>query len=269
MTAILPAIPAYIAASKDETAGIAAFKKSDAKTKSDIAYLQKVAPGFKTVDAFLKDRRAVSIVLDAYGMSANVGQTALLKKLMTQDPTKSSSLAAKSANASYMAFARAFSNWQTPPLANATLVNSVITAVATNRYEAHEDTLSAGLQDALYFKRQAPGITDVNQILANPKLLAVVTAASNLPDTFGTMDYEQQVALLKKDVKLSTFKSATQTDAYIKRFLAINEASQSGAQDPTGALAILNKSGNAGGVLQSLLPSGTTETTSSVLSLFA
>ena len=144
-----------------------------------------------------------------------------------------------------------------------------MTSLSTNRYEAKEDSLSAGLQDALYFKRQASSITNVNQILANSKLLAVVSAASNLPDAFGSMDYEKQIALLKKNVKFSTFQDSKQTDAYIKRYLVINEATKATAQDPTGALAILNGSGNSSGVLQSLLPASSSTSSNSIVSLFA
>ena len=199
----------------------------------------------------------------------NAGQTGLLKKLLTQDPTKSTSFAAQSANPLYQTFAKAMQQWSPPPFQTAANVTAVVTALATNRYEASLDNQSTGVADALYFKRQAANITNVNQILADPKLLAVVSAASNLPDQFGSMDYTQQVALLTKQVKIASFKTPAYVETYIKRYLVINATNQASASDPTGALAILQGSGSASNVLSSLLPTSSSGSTDPILSLFA
>ncbi len=267
---ILPAIPTYLSVSSNEAARVTQFEKTDAQTKSDIAYFTKQAPKLTTVAALLKDYRSLSIVLNAYGMSANVQQTALLRQLMTQDPTSTSSVAQKIANPTYMRFAKAMAQFIPPPFATAAGVATVVNATGTGNFENAQDAQSPGVGLALYFKRSIGGLTSLAQLMSDPNMLTVATTSTNMPDSFSSMDYTKQVQLLSAKIDMTKFQNPTYVDKFVEKYLAINTANTQAAVDTTGALAILNGTGNSDTVLGALMPVTASSTgTASILSLFA
>jgi hypothetical protein len=267
--AALPPIPTYNLVSAHETADVAQFETTDTQTKADIAYFEKVAPTLTTPAALLGNYRALSVVLNAFGMSANIGQTALLKQFMTQSPTASTSTANQIGNPLYIRFATAMAQFSPPPFSTQSGINAVVTALATNNFEASQDTLSPGIGDALYFKRTIGSVTSLAQLMSDPTLLKVATTATNMPSQFGSLDYDQQVQLLSAQINVSDFNKPGFADQFVTKYLAMNEANSSTVADPSGALAILNGTGSASDMLSSLFPQSSSSSSDGILSLFA
>lgn len=265
---ILPAIQTYLSISSTEAKQITKYESADLQTKSDISYFTKQAPKFKTVDAFLKDYRSVGIVLNAFGMRANVAQTALLRKLITQDPTTATSVAQKLGNPLYLRFAKAMTQFNPPPFSVASNVAAVITAIGTNNFEAAKDMQSPGLQNALYFKRSIGSLVTLTQIMSDPKLLTVITVATNMPNQFGTLDYDKQVQLLSSKIDLKKFQNTSYVDNFVKRYLALNTAMNVTTERSSGSLSILASSGPATNILSVLMPISSSSNTDRILSLF-
>jgi hypothetical protein len=263
-------IPAYLSISANESTRIKQFESTDPQTKADIAYITKQAPTLTTPDALMKDYRSLSIVLNAFGLSDRIGQTALLKQVMTQDPTSKTSTAYKLGDAALTRFATAMAQFKTSPFSTSTNVDAVITSMSTNNYEAAQDTLSPGIGYALYFKRSIASLTTIQQVMADPKLLKVATTATNMPDQFGTLDYNQQVSLLSSKIKMSDFSNPAYVDKFVGKYLAINAANNSTVSDPSGALAILTGSGSSTDIMGALFPANSSSSgDSGILSLFA
>jgi hypothetical protein len=261
-TSALAPIPLYLSASHGEAANVAKFQVSDPATQTDITYFQQVAPSLKSVSALLGNYRALGIVLNAFGMGSAIGETGLLKDLLTQDPTSSDSVAAQLANPAYTRFATAMQQFNPPPFTSAANIQAVVTALATNNYESAQDTLSPGLANALYFARNITSLTSLDQLMSDPKLLAVATVATSMPTGFGELDFSQQQSLLGAQITMSNFQKPAFVQQFVERYLALNAESSSASNDPTGALAILTGSGSASGVLGSLYP-GSSSTDSS------
>lgn len=265
----LPPIPAFTRISANEQSYVSAFAASDPQTKSDAAYIASHAPKLTSPDALLKDYRSLSIVLGAFGISSYIADTALLKQLMTQDPTATTSTAYKLANPALSRFAAAMGQFTTSPFNSATNVNALLNAAATNNFETAQDTLSPGLADALYFKRNIGSITSIDQLMADPKLLQVAETATNMPSQFGTLDFSTQFKLISQQVKISDFSSQKFVQDFITKYLAMNQANTSTATDTTGALAILTGSGSSDNILSALLPQSSATSNDPILSLFA
>ncbi|NVN42488.1 DUF1217 domain-containing protein [Asaia siamensis] len=104
-------VASYLSAIKDESLAASNYAKTDIVTKQSVAAFEKKASGITSADALLKDYSSLQIVLGAFGMSAYSNATALIKKLLTQDPSSSTSLARTSQNATWLAFADAFAVW--------------------------------------------------------------------------------------------------------------------------------------------------------------
>jgi hypothetical protein len=265
----LSAVAMYPIVAANETKDIASFQASDPTTKQAIAYFQQVAPSITSPAALLGNYRALSVVLNAFGMSSDISSTALLRQLMTQDPTSASSVAAKSENPLFTRFAKFMSNWSPPPFSTASGIATIVNQVATNNFEAQQGTEMPGMQEALYFTRNIGSATTVPQLISDQNLLKVVApvATGMTYDQFAQLDYSQQVSLLTKDVDLTKFSSTKYTQQYAERYLA-EQQSQSGTQSPVLTLFGGGSSNESTSLLSALYPSATAAT-GTLASLFA
>jgi len=199
-------IQSYLTDSTNESKLAIASAKASAQETSLIQSFQKNASTITTPAALLKNYPALSVVLGAFNLSGSIHDTALLQKLMTQDPTSKTSLAQKLGNAQYLSFANAMSNWSPPPFSTASGVNAIVTAYQTNQFEATAGAQTPGLQNALYFTRMAGSLTSVTQLQSDPKLLAVAVTGLGLPlSAYDNLSYTQQTALLNNKLKMSDF----------------------------------------------------------------
>ncbi len=92
-------VESYLTYSTNEAKYANADAKGNAQETNLIAYFQKNAGKITSPAALLGNYQALSVVLGAFNMSSSINQTALLKKLMTEDPTSKTSTAQKLASA--------------------------------------------------------------------------------------------------------------------------------------------------------------------------
>jgi len=88
------ALQARFAARRDNAAEVAAFREA--------------APTIADIDRLLSDRRALRLVLEAFQLEGEVDKRAMLRRVMTEDPTERTSLAARLADPRWRALANAF-----------------------------------------------------------------------------------------------------------------------------------------------------------------
>ena len=228
----------YALYSKNEQSYVTKFEFYDPATKAAIAYFQKQAPTITSAAGLLKDYKSLQVVLGAFGMSSSIQSTALLKQLMTQDPTSSSSLAQRMGNPAYLRFAKFMSQWNPPALSDKATVNVIVNGYATNSFETNQDSQNPGLQAALYFKRTASSVTSIAGIMSDPTLTTVVRVAAGLPTQFGMLDYTQQVPILSKAVDVKRLQDPKYVDQVVQRYLALNQPNTSAST--TGVLGLFN-----------------------------
>jgi hypothetical protein len=216
---------------------------------TDIAYFKSVAPTLTTPDALLGNYRALSFVTTAYGLGSQVDQTAILKKLMTQDPTATTSLAQQLSDNNYRTFANALSNWSPPPFSTQTGIDAAVAGYQQHSFDTSIGTDSVPLQEAEYFSQNAQGLTSIYQLMSDPALLDVVTTALGIPAAFGNLDFDQQVAILTPRVDMTQFATADGVNKFINKYLAMDELNQvtSGNAASSPLLALF---GNNNGTVQ-------------------
>ncbi len=254
----LSASTLYPLVSKNEQADVTKFEGYDPTTKAAIALFQQQAPSITSPEALLGNYRALQVVLGAFGMSSAIGETALLKQLMTQDPSSSSSLAQQLGNPSYQRFANLMSQWNPPPFSSTSAVAVITGQYATNAFEAAQGKQAPGLQQALYFTRTIGSATTLAGVMSDPTLLKVVETVTGQPQQFGLLDYTQQVRILTKAVDVTKFQDPKYVDQYVQQYLAMNSASQPGSTDPTLALFGIGSStaaSTSSSILGALYPS--------------
>lgn len=240
------------AALRKNAAAIEKAYAADGSAATDIKYFKSVASKITSPEALLKDYRALKFVATAYGLASQVDQTAILRKLMTQDPKDPSSLAQRLSDNSYRNFANAMSMWAPAPFASKTTIESVVASFKQRSFEASIGRDSIPLQEAAYFKRNAPGMTTLSQIMSDKPMLEVVRTALGVPESFKGLSYERQVAILKPRVDMAQFATAAGVDKFIDKFLAmdqvkrINEASAKSS--PVLSLFNRDDGGQGGGL---------------------
>jgi hypothetical protein len=210
---------------------------------ANIAYFKSIASTLTSPQALLKNYRALSFVATAFGLGSEVNQTAILSKLMTQNPNEKGSLAQQLASNNYRNFAGALSNWSPPPFSNPTALAKVISDYQANSFETEVGQDNGTLQEALYFQKNAVGATNINQLMADPALLTVVETAEGIPtDAFGNLSYNQQLSILQSRVNMSQFKTQAGVNAYVQKFLAMSEvqAVTSGTASSNPLLALFS-----------------------------
>jgi hypothetical protein len=276
----LPPIPLYLSYSANEVADAAAAAKGSVETQALVAHFQASAAKITSPNALLSDYKSLEVVLGAFGISNQINSTALLRQLLTQDPTSTTSVAYRIGNPKYLEFAKALSNWSTPPFATASSRASIVTAYEENHFEAQAGQQAPGLQDALYFTRQIGSVTSITQLQSDPTLLAVAVTTAGLPLTdFQLLPFTQQTKLLTSKIKLSDFKNPATVQRLAEQYLVTQQSTAGTATVAPGSLLSLFGGSDTSGnsiltVLQAaegISSTGTTATSAaaSILSLIA
>ncbi|GBR54578.1 hypothetical protein AA106555_1726 [Neokomagataea thailandica NBRC 106555] len=261
----MAAIPQYLTIIKNEQKSVQQWTKTSPQTQQTIATFQKDAASITSPDQLLKNYRALSVVLGAYGMSSALGQTAVLRQLMTQDPSSTTSLAARGGNATWKAFAKDFSDWSTSsPLSSQTVLDKIGQNYLTNSYENSVQTQTPGLGNALYFTRTVTSDTKLVNIMADPKLLKVaVTVAGFDPTQFGALDYPEQQRLLSAKLDLKQFSTPQNTQKFAQRYLATLQIRPEKTSTPASMLTLYGAGGGSNTILSLFgADSGSTSSTS-------
>lgn len=232
---VLPPIPLYLADIRNEPATAAKALVANPVASQNLAYFQQHAASITTPQALLGNYRALAVVLGAFGIGNAINNTAVIKDLLTQNPTDPKSLAQRLGNPKYLLFAKTLSKWNPPPFSNPANIASIVSGYQLNTFEAAQGQQVPGLQQALYFTRTIGGIKSLTQIQADPDLLKVVVTASGLPyENFSLLNFDQQTRLLKSKVHLADFQNPHTVQRYAQQYLV---AQQLNGAAPTGPAA--------------------------------
>jgi len=289
--ALISPVQQYVSYSANEAKQAASYALSNPQETSLSTYFTKNAASITTPAQLLGNYKALSVVLGAFGIGNLIGSTALIKQLLTQDPTQSGSTAQRIGNAKYLAFAKALHSWSPPPFATPAGVAATVKSYQLYSFEAAQNTpasggsatQSNGLQAALYFTRIAPSITSYLQLQSDQQLLNVAVTAVGLPLTaFDNLSFDQQSALLKQKLPIANLAKPSFVTHLAEQYIVqqqlangpVNSSPQAGSllnaftnTDTTAGslLTILNANNTSS---TSLSTTGTTAT-NPLLSLFA
>jgi hypothetical protein len=100
---------------------------SDPVLQREIAYFKQKAPQATTAQQLLSDPILQDVALTAFGLSSQVGMTGLMQKVLTSDPSSSTSFASQLTDPHFAAIAKAFNYGGTftpavPPVASSAQV---------------------------------------------------------------------------------------------------------------------------------------------------
>jgi hypothetical protein len=208
----------------------------DAKTEAGYGlatgyYAANIAK-VRTVAEFAADKQLAAVAEGAYGFSNLSADT--LNRLLTEDPTASTSLAQTSPQ--FSAFAKAFSFYGPSggaSLASQTNIAAVQTGYVNNQLEAvlQSDIAAASAQSKrdtdVHENASAP--LDLYQMLGNSDVSTAILGAYGQPTVVGSMTPDQQVeAVTHAGFTPQSLNSPASIDTLMQRYLA-NYTLQNGA----------------------------------------
>lgn len=177
------------------------------------------AAEIKTTEDLLKDRRSLTMVLEAFQMETEVDKKAVLRKLLTDDPADMSSFANRMVDHRYRELNAAFGGRTGAPLASKAMVEQIIRRAMVNRFEKAAGSGNSGLREALYFQRSIASVSSIPALMSDTALVTVAQGALGLPSQFGLLDYSQQKAILTKRLDPATFTDPKAMNKLIQRYL--------------------------------------------------
>jgi len=206
------------------------------------------APPIRDIDALLRDRRALTVVLEAFQLEGEVDKRALLRRVMTEDPTASGSLSQRLTDPRWRQLAAAFAGRSGPPLADAALVDRLVGRAVTNRFEKAMGEANPGLREALYFRRMASQVGSVPQLMSDRALMEVARGALGLPREFALLSFEQQRDTLARRLDVTQLQDPRAVARMTQRYLANADRAAptvpalqllgGGAANPAGIVAL-------------------------------
>lgn len=133
------------------------------------------------------------------------------------------------------------------PLGDPRLVERIVEGAMVNRFERAMGEANPGLREALYFRRMAPQVTSIAQLMSDRALTEVARGALGLPQGFAGLTFEQQRDLLTRRLDLAKLQDPREVARMAARYVATREQS---AQPANPLLALFG--GGGGGDLNAL-----------------
>ena len=237
------------------------FNKSP-DVQREVDYFLENAGNFTTVDQLVTDRRALAVVLGAFGLDDDIDKAAFVRKVIEEGTFDNRSFANRLVDPAYREMAAALGFGDVGGL----LVFENTRANIVAQYRERQFELAVGEVDldmrlVLNFKREIADTAskNVNErtgwllALGSPPMRQVVESALGLPSQFALIDIDQQVNEVIdrasnlfgfKDV--SAFQDPELIDKFVDRFMLqqqVRNGSTAATSSGSVALSLLSTSG--------------------------
>lgn len=135
-----------------------------------------------------------------------------------------------------------------PKVTSDSFMAALVKRYTEAQFEQTVGDTSQSLRRALYAKDALPKATNWYTVIADPNLAAVVQTVLDLPASFGKVEVDQQVNILKSRMNIADFKDATKLGKLLDTFVAKASLTEtSSVSDPTGMLSLFQPIDLSGG----------------------
>lgn len=223
--------------------------------KAESDYYTTAILKVKSVDELVADKRVVSYISKAFGLSATF-ETSDLKRILTSDLNDPKSFANSSKDIKYREIAATF-NFDTK--GQPKRLPEVAVQSSGGIYETQidflEQTLEAdsgaenpGVRLALYFKRKASTLTSTYSLLADKALFEVTRVALGIPDAAARADLDVLARTIENKLKIADLKDPAKLEKFVQRFIALYDVQNNGgiASSNSNALTLLSGGSDSG-----------------------
>ncbi|MBI3513899.1 MAG: DUF1217 domain-containing protein [Proteobacteria bacterium] len=189
----------------------------------------------KTVADVFKDQRLLNFILTATGLGDQTQAIGLVKKALTQDPTKPGAIVNQLPNKKFLAADQTLQLYNgLDTLQSAATIQSLITNFQQNTFEQNIAQTDQSVANARYFaKNIAATVTSASTttnaifgILGDSVLREVVTTALGFPKQLAVLPVQNQAADIASRLNVNQFKNPTFVAQFVTRYLTQVQNSQ-------------------------------------------
>ncbi len=255
MVAVGSSLSQYLLVNRNLPKSIATYEKSTPGYQRAVTQFRAALPSIKTVDDLLKNRQALTVALGAFQLDSQINARGLLKALLTQDPSNPAAYVNRMNDPRFKQFVQAFGSLRSDGGAGINakgFADKIVSAYATNQFEASEGEQNPAVREALYFKRLASQAKTIQQVIADPTISDVVRTAQGLPRQAGALGVKQQIEQLKRvGFDVAKLQDPAFVAKFVQRYLVMSDMN-SPSTDPSGGMLNLLAGGGPGGGMLNL-----------------
>jgi hypothetical protein len=221
------------AQSKDaEARGVVAERK-DPVSISALQQFQKALDKATDVKSALRDPHILAVLLPSLGLGDQLQYPGLVQKALLADPKDPKGLLTK-LDSRFKAAATSLDlrGKGLDALKDPAFQKTLTEGYLQYQYQLGLDEKNAGLSDALYFIKNAPGQTDVYNILGNSVMRRVVTKALGLPDAMAVQSVETQARAITTRLKLADLNDPRKLQQIAQRYVMAKANEGGGFSSP-------------------------------------
>lgn len=213
----------------------------------------------KSADQLVNDRQLLKVALGAFGLDADINNKAFLRKVLESQSGDRAALANRLSDKRYLEFALAFGFAEAGGPFNGTkaFAERMIDRYQTRQFEVAVGTQNDSMRLALTAVRElealATGAGSDNarwfSVMGNPPLRQVFETALGLPASFGRIDIDRQLDVLRDKTdralgggEISQFTDPEKREDLVRLFLLRSEMRNSPASASASAALTLLQS---------------------------
>lgn len=229
---------------------------TDAALKRDEDYFRAKIGGIKTAEELVSDKRLLRVALGAFGLSDDLNSTYFIRKVLEDGTLDTAALANKLSNKQYAALSSAFGfgDYTTPSTQLSDFADKILAKYEQQQFEVAVGAADSSLRITLYAEHELPDLAAKSLsedgkwyiVLGSEPLRALFETAFGLPASFGTLDIDQQLSVMKQkadarfgDTSLSQFAAPEAQQKLIRDFLLRAELTSGLGSTGTKAAAAL------------------------------
>ena len=210
--------------------------------KRDEDYFRANIGKVNTADDLVNDRRLLRVALGAFGLDADINNKAFIKKVLADGTLRDGTLANRLADKQYQKLSSAFGfgDFKTPSNKISDFADKILAQFRQRGFEGAVGEQNGDLRLAMNLERELPALVTKSgsddvlwfTVMGNAPLRQVFQRALGLPDSFGTLDLDRQLATFKDRAErqfgsdsLRQFADPKKIDDLLRQFFARSGAS--------------------------------------------
>jgi hypothetical protein len=216
-----------------------AFQRSP-MIQRDVEHFRKVFSQFRTASDLTEDRRAMRVVLGAFGLQDDLNSKAFIRRVIAEGVEGRSALANRLSDRRYQAMAQSLQHLSqdlSGPVPDG-LADKLVANFQARSFEVALGEVDQNIRLAASLQRDLPDLLTRHSsdqarwfgILGNPPLRTVLETALGLPKEFGKLDIDQQLTRIQVAVRrrfgaesVAQLAQPAQLEALTTRFLVMSQ----------------------------------------------
>jgi hypothetical protein len=182
----------------------------------------------KSVQDIFNDPKLLNFILTATGLGDQTNAVGLVKKALTQDPTKPGAIANQLSNKKFLAADQVLQLYNgLSGIQDPTTIQSLITGFQQNTFEQNIAKTDQSVANARYFAAnvaqavsgQSTNTNALFAVLGDPVLRDVVTTALGFPKQLAVLPVQDQAIQVGQRVNVQSFKDPKFVAQFVTRYL--------------------------------------------------